>query len=501
MAILRYSYGKSTLAIACFIVFLIALNRISERTLHSPSFKIPSLNSPYHLAHANWSDFVGGGVSDSSIPGFARHHEACKYFPDTSNVLVVVKTGATESYTRIPIQLLTTLRCLPDFLMFSDMEQDIAGYHIYDSLDDVVPEVMNGNKEFNLYRRQKACVVDQQSCISNGNLGGGFDGWILDKYKNVHIAEKTYKLRPDYDWYLFIDADTYVLWNNLAQWLHELKSLPKEERYYIGSVALTNDFRFAHGGSGYILSQSTMREFVGNNSGVANQYDMKAKESCCGDVVLALALNETIGLGVKYAWPTINGENPYTIPYSSREWCHPLVTMHHMNTEEVSSFWRFEKQFYESNETSYPTLRFKDIYHEFVAPKLKSKRNDWDNMSDDVVYLDPNRGERFLPWQRERDRLKKLQYQLHVPDIEMNAYKSFEDCGKLCKSVNNCFQFTYHAGACIYSRSFKLGKPTMKTDKEEDRWISGWEVERIQKWVEEQGQCGDPVWPDLQQDF
>lgn len=175
--------------------------------------------------------------------------------------------------------------------------------------------------------------------------------------------------------------------------------------------------------------------------------------------------------------------------------------MHHMNTEEVSSFWRFEKQFYESNGTSYPTLRFKDIYHEFVAPKLKSRRNDWDNMSDDVVYLDPSRGEKYLPWQRERDRLRKLQYQLHVPDIEMNAYKSFEDCGKLCKSVNNCFQFTYHAGACIYSRSFKLGKPTLRTDKEEDRWISGWEVERIQKWVEEQGQCGDPVWPDLQQDF
>ncbi|KAI1214372.1 glycosyltransferase family 31 protein [Annulohypoxylon truncatum] len=429
-----------------------------------------------------------------------RHHGTCNSFPDTSNILVVIKTGATESYARIPLQLVTTLRCLPDFLIFSDMEQNIAGYHVYDSLDTLLPEVTKGNQDFNLYRRQKACVVDQQSCNSNGNLGSEFDGWILDKYKNVHIIEKTYKLRPDYDWYLFIDADTYVLWNNLAQWLRQLETLPKE-RYYIGSVALTNEFRFAHGGSGYILSQWTMKEFVGNHSGIANQYDMKAKESCCGDVVLALALNETIGVGVRYAWPTINGEKPFTIPYGPREWCHPLVTMHHMNLEEISSFWKFEKQFYESQGAPQATIRFRDIYHEFVEPKLKPRRDDWDNMSEDVVYLDPNRGDTFLPWQREKDRLKKLQHQLHVPSIEMNAYKSFEDCRKLCKTVNDCFQFSYHAGACIYNKSFRLGKPTMKAGNRDDKWISGWDVERIQAWVEEQGQCDDPVWPNFRQGF
>ncbi|KAI1456488.1 glycosyltransferase family 31 protein [Annulohypoxylon moriforme] len=485
MTILRYSYGRFVLVISCLAMFFLTSKRLSEWSLHSSSLKLPSFGRPYNSALTNWSGFINTDESDGPRTRPARHHGTCDSFPNTSNILVVIKTGATESYSRIPLQFVTVLRCLSDFLIFSDMEQDIAGYHVYDSLDTVTPEVVKGNQDFNLYRRQKACVVDQQSCNSNGNLGSEFDGWILDKYKNVHIVEKTYKLRPHYDWYLFIDADTYVLWNNLAQWLSQLDNLPKD-RYYIGSVALTNGFRFAHGGSGYLLSQLTMRDFAGNNSGVANRYDLKAKESCCGDVVLALALNETIGVGVKYAWPTINGEKPYTIPYGPRQWCHPL---------------KFEKRFYESQGTAQPTLRFKDIYHQFVAPNLKPRRNDWDNMSDDVVYLDPNHGERFLPWQREKDRLKKLQSQLHVPAIEMNAYKSYENCRKLCKSVNNCFQFSYHNGACIYNKSFKLGKPTIKTDKKADKWISGWNVERIQAWVEEQGQCDDPVWPNLQQGF
>ena len=61
---------------------------------------------------------------------FRPHDPACDNFPDTSGVLLVMKTGASEAYDRIPTQLMTTLRCLPDFLLFSDMDQKIAGYHI-----------------------------------------------------------------------------------------------------------------------------------------------------------------------------------------------------------------------------------------------------------------------------------------------------------------------------------------------------------------------------------
>jgi hypothetical protein len=45
----------------------------------------------------------------------------CSGFPDMDGILLVMKTGVTEAFDKMPTQLLTTLQCLPDFLLFSDM--------------------------------------------------------------------------------------------------------------------------------------------------------------------------------------------------------------------------------------------------------------------------------------------------------------------------------------------------------------------------------------------
>ncbi|KAI1409974.1 glycosyltransferase family 31 protein [Hypoxylon sp. FL1857] len=497
MMILRHLHGKFALVVVCLLVLLITSKRLAEWSFRSASLGIPSIRHPYSSSHGNLSNSRGSTESGDLTSSPARFRDpSCDSFPDTSNILVVVKTGASESYARIPTQLMTVLNCVPDFLLFSDMEQDIAGYHVYDSLDAVLPEIRVQNPDFDLYDRQKYCIVDQQSCSINGKANEKLEGWTLDKYKNVHIVEKTYELRSNYDWYLFIDADTYVLWHNLVQWLRRLEE-PSTKKHYIGSMSLMNDFSFAHGGSGYILSQATMQEFAGNNSGIANQYDKKAQESCCGDYVLALALNETIGVGVEYAWPTINGENPYTMPYGPREWCHPIVTMHHMEPEEISSFWMFEKRFYESQGSPGSVIRFKDIYEEFVKPKLLPERYDWDNLSEDVLYLDPNHPERYTQQQKTKDRTTKLLKQFHITAVEKDAYKSFKHCSLLCSSVRNCFQFSYHNGACAYNKSFRLGKPARKVDNKEERWISGWEHRRIYEWADQHRSCKEPVWPNI----
>jgi hypothetical protein len=212
---------------------------------------------------------------------------ACEGFPDTSKVLVVMKTGASEAYARLPTQMMTMLKCLPDYLIFSDMDQHIGGQQIHDSLSTVLPQAMEGNADFDLYRRQKWCLVDQENCNKLGDPAR--EGWALDKYKNVHIAEKTYAMRPGYDWYLFIDADTYVLWPNLMKWI---KKLDPTKRLYLGSVTLINGFRFGHGGSGYLVSKAAMHDLVGKNPGVANEYDVRAKSECCGDYLFALALKD-----------------------------------------------------------------------------------------------------------------------------------------------------------------------------------------------------------------
>lgn len=241
----------------------------------------------------NGSSSDDGQKKTSDFPARPNNSE-CDTFPDTSGILLIMKTGATEAFDRVPTQLMTMLKCLPDFLIFSDMDQNIGGYHVRDSLETVLPEAMEGNKDFDLYRRQKACAADQQSCNKLGDPAS--EGWNLDKYKNIHIAEKTYNLRPNYEWYVFVDADTYVLWPNLVQWLRKLKSTNK---HYLGSVSLINDFSFGHGGSGYIVSHAALQDFAGNHPGIGNKYDMRVHNECCGDYLFALAMKDTVDVPVK----------------------------------------------------------------------------------------------------------------------------------------------------------------------------------------------------------
>ncbi|KAI5928180.1 hypothetical protein F4810DRAFT_647354 [Camillea tinctor] len=484
----RQPHSGLFLIILCFLFILFTSKRLGEWSLQGSFYRTPSLRHPHELGQSNmnatqWKEF------DTGRTPIRPHDPMCDNFPNTSNILVVVKTGATESYAKIPTQLMTNLRCVDDFLIFSDMRQRIAVFDIYDSLDTVKSEARDENADFDLYRQQQTCLIDQDSCNS-AHDNGRSRGWTLDKYKNIHIAEKTYALRPGYDWYLFIDADTYVLWPNLLQWL---RSLDPNKEFYIGSTALINDFPFAHGGSGYILSQAAMHQFVGVHPGTANRFDTRIKDTCCGDYMLAVALNETVGIQVSQAWPTINGEKPYTIPFGPKQWCKPIVTMHHMNPEEISTFWEFERQFYHKRSFSLTRQRpllFRDIYEEFLAPKIQLKRQDWDNLSNDVRYFD-------FEADHTESQISRAKQNDFSP-YERDAHKSFEHCRKMCSEVEDCFQFSYHNETCTYHKGFLLGKPRKKADKESERWVSGWAVDKIRAWIQEQGQCEeDPVWPKI----
>ncbi|KAL2755361.1 glycosyltransferase family 31 protein [Sodiomyces alcalophilus JCM 7366] len=447
-----------------------------------------------------------GNKNDVHVPQVTGD-PACHHFPDTRNILLVMKTGASESFQRVPTQLMTVLRCLPDFLIFSDMNQTIAGHQIHDSLDTVLDDLRRENEDFDLYRRQQACLVDQAACNKHVQAGIAEEGWNLDKYKNVHMAEKTYNLRPGYDWYLFVDADTYVLWPNLVQWLRRLDPARK---LYLGSVSMLDDYGFGHGGSGYVVSQAALKEMVAPHPGIGNRFDKEASQSCCGDYIFARALENTTQTRVTQSlpsnelqWPTINGEKPFTLPFQAKHWCQPIVTMHHMNSEEISSFWEYEWQRFanpalspSSPDHPPPPLRIRDIFHDFVKPRLTAIRRDWDNLSDDRFYLDqaappgaPGHGRAFEDW--EVDRAKKK----HLSPREKVAHASWQKCRDACDEEPKCFQYRWQNGLCGLSWSFKLGAPAAKGEEEAAAFTSGWNMRRIKRFLEEMDGCDEVSWP------
>lgn len=248
---------------------------------------------------------------------------------------MVMKTGATEAYDKLPMHFITTLRCNNDSILFSDMEMNMAGHHLIDTLGDVADDIKKDNKDFDLYR-----LLQEYHRLGEDprQLREGTNGWNLDKYKFIHMLLKTYKYRPDVPWYFFIEADSAVIWDNLRTLLNKYD--PRKP-YYLGSPTYL-DIEFAHGGTGYIISQAAMEAAVGKHLDIAEKYDKDVRDICCGDRMIGrVLLDEKIGLSK--AWPMLNGEKPLTIPFSSTHWCQPVITMHHLNAQEVSQVWNFEQ--------------------------------------------------------------------------------------------------------------------------------------------------------------
>lgn len=263
----------------------------------------PLTDSTTTLAFEDWSD-----KTELPCPAIS---------PTYPTVLVVFKTGNTESGARVPVHLETDLACVPstDLLIFSDAPETMANHTIHDALAHIPPSIMDGNPDFDLYRAQRACVgldpPEREACRRRlrptvDDAQEGRDAWALDKYKFVHLLADAWRMRPAsrrYDWVVFMEADTYLVWRNLLGWLARLD--PKRRLYmgqrmrwgpYVGERLRT----FAHGGSGYVLSAALWEELVGGPRGeeLTALWDPRTAmgERCCGDMIIAEVILEAAGI-------------------------------------------------------------------------------------------------------------------------------------------------------------------------------------------------------------
>jgi hypothetical protein len=198
----------------------------------------------------------------------------------------------------------------------------------------------------------------------------------------------------------------------------------------------------------------------------------------------------------------------------------------------------------------------KDIYDALVRPKMQIQRQDWDNLSDDVCFLNPDAQDRADEHVRNRQKNKN-----ELTEVEKVAWKSPEHCARVCEGEdvpeddewnkqevfgrhNNstdktgdlpkdanaataldtqkaqdsgpsdqaareawqlamrerrrnrtCFQYRWHDEQCCTARSFKLGAPKAKPGSEDkkQKWISGWHLKGINDWIAAMGNC-EPAW-------
>ncbi|KAK5697816.1 hypothetical protein LTR17_023783 [Elasticomyces elasticus] len=156
-----------------------------------------------------------GVASDRPATADTASAHGCLTVPNAADFLVSMKIGATELFAKLPLQLLTTLRCVTNYI-----EQDIGGHHVHGSLEEVSDKYQYSHRDFNFCRRLLHLSAKGQilSLLADTKQAIG-NGWKLDKWKFFPIAHRMYVERPDIKWYIFLELDAYMGWSNLLELL------------------------------------------------------------------------------------------------------------------------------------------------------------------------------------------------------------------------------------------------------------------------------------------
>ncbi|KAH6682836.1 hypothetical protein B0J14DRAFT_468567 [Halenospora varia] len=409
---------------------------------------------------------------DLPVPAHPRppvsSSNSCHDFPSSAKIVVAIKTGASEAASKLPAQMKTTLRCASHVVFFSDLEQDIGEYHLHDALSTVSHSVMDNNLDFKFYQEQlklwkSGKGISSLKGMKSPEAPDKLAAWTLDKYKFIHSLEKTWELKPDMDWYLLFDADTYVIWSNLLTWL---ETMDPNKKSYFGSEVSIDGTRFAHGGSGIIMSRAAVYEVVVEHNGTAAKWDPLTHEKCCGDLVLGEALKE-YGTELQDVWPSMSGETPATMPLgpgTPQYLCSPALTFHHLSPKEMQDLVKYE----EKRPKSLGPLTHMELFKNLTVNSLSPRRKNWDNLASDPGEFGKTGG------------------------VEREA-TTVEECAKFCTADKDCFQYTHHDRTCYIGMSIRLGYE--KKADEGGVYQSGWNLERLERWIGKQTSCDHVTFP------
>ncbi|EKG20310.1 hypothetical protein MPH_02428 [Macrophomina phaseolina MS6] len=240
-------------AAACLLLCILILRQYIQHATHS----IPHLNSKETSSRL---PPVG-----QQRPQHKPSQTTCHDLPGASSVFVVLKTGATESQIKLPVHLATTLRCTPHYAIYSDLDEDIATVPIYDVFAGVPDSLKSASPDFAFYHLQhswrRAGLNISAIALASSDMRGA--AWTLDKWKFLPLMLRALADAPlSTPWFLFIEADTGIVWTNTLRWLQRLDA--RQALYFGGQNWLADDiFPFGHGGTGVVLSRPALVRLAG----------------------------------------------------------------------------------------------------------------------------------------------------------------------------------------------------------------------------------------------
>jgi hypothetical protein len=288
-----------------------------------------------------------------SVKEEVRPVDPCAALSGLDDIFVIVRTGFNEVHEKLPSLLNTSLPCFRHYGIWSDLEEEFAGYQIGDALDEIDSNLVSQHGDFEYYRRLQEHgrgafspeEVAGWANAPNSNFGRDTPAWKLDKWKFLPIARKAYRQSPTRKWYVFLECDTYIFWSSLIAWLSRIDS---SKPYYLGRPMWIAGEAFAYGGASIVISNPAMEKLVGQYEANQETYNELSISQWAGDFILGKAMGDT-GVKLTEVWPTLEGETPATLDLAAKShkgyrlWCYYATTYHHMKTNDVYTYHDFDR--------------------------------------------------------------------------------------------------------------------------------------------------------------
>lgn len=473
------------LAVLCIgtLQYLFLFNRHTSRALPAIVFAPASFHpAPYpeapHGLEAeakkgqdwwHWDTPTKFGPGDKIEEG-----NECNTFPKEllGKIQVVLKVGTADDLSRTKAQLASVIKCIDNVLILSD-----NNYTYGDSNHQAVDVLASLPVETYL-RKEDYAIYEAQRNISREDLKQGHEGEKLDKYKFLSGVEYAVEQRPGMEWFIFLESDTYMFWDNVFRLL---ENYDHDIPYYFGSPSQgrkrpnsDETVWFANGGPGYILSHAAAHRLVDrqkNSVGVkgprlSDEYSQEIRDDCCGDSTLGFALHDKADVSISGLWPMFNPHSLSGLPFGSgkKYWCEPVISLHKTSPEQMENLWQWEMQ---RNRSVRPLL-YADLI-EFTDLGRFMQRPDWDAADFDGYSRPDNNA----------------------------AHKNLLSCEEACQEDKECYQWTWHGRHCYMAKSMRLGHhrgPHGDFEEADRAFVSGWDTDKIRRYKRSH-KCGDgPHW-------
>lgn len=325
----------------------------SDASFHPPPFLPHKSPSPKEGDQDYW---LWKTKTAFTAPPETKEKNGCATFPThlLEKIQIVLKTGAADDQDRTDSQLESVVKCIPNILIASDLVHPFGPDHnATDVLASLPPQDYLQPDDLEIYLKQK------QSKIEDLHINP--EGWRLDRYKFLAEVEEAVNAKPNAEWYVFFEADTYIVWDNMFRLLANYDyQLP----WYFGSPSpgrTVSDLEhegeekklwFGYGGTGFVLSGVAAHRLVDRKRNavgiqaprVTEEYKGDVQNDCCGDSVLGWALRDRAGVDLSGLWPMFNPHGLHDIPFGKPYWCVPVISLHKSHPEDFKKLWEWENK-------------------------------------------------------------------------------------------------------------------------------------------------------------